>query len=138
MNAAQRTAVERAQTRLLELRRKHSRPAPAQAGPAFPGGCLAGTRIPKFNRKNTEYVERTQHQGTTITDLTALVDDKLKGVQLPLLRPETRAYRVLSDNGSLVLCDRHLDLRRAAGEAWRLTGEAFAAELCDDCEDSNV
>jgi hypothetical protein len=58
--------------------------------------------------------------------------NRLKGVQLrfgggPL------AYRADSGNGTLMLCDQHLDLRRGRGETWRLTGEAFAKELCDDC-----
>lgn len=58
--------------------------------------------------------------------------DRLKGVQLKL-GGGPLSYRAEGGNGSLVLCDRHLDARRAAGERWRLTGEAFKAELCDDC-----
>lgn len=64
----------------------------------------------------------------------AAVDNgKLKGVQRPLLEPDTpRAYRVTTANGSLVLCDRHLDLLRAR-ESAALTGEHFSTELCDHC-----
>jgi hypothetical protein len=59
--------------------------------------------------------------------------DKLQGVQLPLLeRFPKLAYRVRTKNGTLVLCDEHLEnLRRH--EAAPLTGETFAAELCDVC-----
>jgi hypothetical protein len=73
------------------------------------------------------------HRGTIIQELTALVDDRLRGVQLPLGPCPAQAYRAVSANGNLVLCDRCLDLRRGRGETLRLTGEAFAKELCDDC-----
>jgi hypothetical protein len=75
------------------------------------------------------------YDGNLISGLGELVDSKLKGVQLPLQGRKPGAYRAVSDNGSLVLCDRHLDMRRGRGENWALTGEGFKVELCDDCED---
>lgn len=77
--------------------------------------------------------------GTLIKDLTTLADTKLHGVQLPLraVKPTgPLAYRAVSHNGSLVLCDRHLDTRRVL-ESWRLTGESFPAAACDDCKIEN-
>lgn len=74
------------------------------------------------------------YDGKLISGLGALVDAKLKGVQLNLQGPP-RAYRAAGPNGLLALCDRHLDLRRAKGEAWALTGKSSPARLCDDCED---
>lgn len=58
---------------------------------------------------------------------------KLKGVQLPLFGKVELAYRVYGANGSRVLCEKHLTEARASGEAWKLTGESFAARLCDEC-----
>lgn len=57
---------------------------------------------------------------------------RLKGVQLrfgggPL------AYYAESHAGLLVLCDAHLDKRRADGWSLRLTGKAAGAGACDDC-----
>lgn len=57
---------------------------------------------------------------------------RLKGVQLILDSGTRFAYRARTANGSLVLCDRHLDLLRAEEPA-TLTGEAFPAGLCDRC-----
>jgi hypothetical protein len=58
---------------------------------------------------------------------------KLKGVQRPLFeRFPKLAYRVTTNNGSLVLCDAHLDQLRATEPA-ALTGETFTARLCDHC-----
>jgi len=60
-------------------------------------------------------------------------DKKLKGVQHPLApRFPARSYRCRTANGTLVLCDRHLDKLRER-EAAPLTGESFAVELCDHC-----
>ena len=59
--------------------------------------------------------------------------EKLKGAQLPLFGKAALAYRVYGNNGSRVLCERHLTEVRAKGEVWKLTGESFAAQLCDDC-----
>lgn len=73
------------------------------------------------------------HRGDTFRELNTLVDDKLKGVQLSL-GGSGLSYRAASDNGTLVLCNRHLDLRRGAGENWKLTGESFPEKECDDCE----
>jgi hypothetical protein len=57
----------------------------------------------------------------------------LQGVQRPLFeRFPKLAYRVTTNNGSAVLCDKHLDLLRATEPA-ALTGETFAAGLCDHC-----
>lgn len=57
----------------------------------------------------------------------------LKGVQLPLLeRFPKLSYRVTTRHGSLVLCDRHLEVLRKR-EAAPLTGETFPARLCDHC-----
>ena len=62
---------------------------------------------------------------------------KLKGVQLPLLqRFPPLAYRVRTRNGSLVLCDRHLDLLRET-ETATLTGEHFPAKRCDQCVEAH-
>lgn len=74
------------------------------------------------------------YDGNNIGSLSALVDDKLRGVQLPLLESARLSYRADSGNGNLVLCNRHLDLRRGAGESWKLTGESFPEKECDDCE----
>ena len=60
------------------------------------------------------------------------IKDRLKGAQLTL-GGGPLAYRCSTDNGSLVLCDRHLDLRRGRGETLKLTGETFEVKLCDDC-----
>jgi hypothetical protein len=55
-----------------------------------------------------------------------------------LLNSDARAYRVKTANGTLVLCDRHLDFLRAR-ETAALTGESFPVELCDHCqEDEDV
>jgi hypothetical protein len=61
--------------------------------------------------------------------------NRLQGVQRPLFERFPRlAYRVTTVNGSLVLCDDCLDRLRAAGiSKAALTGETFAAELCDHC-----
>lgn len=72
------------------------------------------------------------YDGNNIGSLSALVDDKLRGVQLSL-GGSGLSYRAASDNGTLVLCNRHLDLRRGAGESWKLTGESFPEKECDDC-----
>lgn len=49
------------------------------------------------------------------------------------------AYRVTLGNGSLVLCDQHLELLRITRpqEYVRLTGETFAVKLCDHCHPEN-
>lgn len=75
------------------------------------------------------------HTGTLINGLHGAAhraSDRLKGVQLPLNGSAPRAYRAVTNNGSLVLCDRHLDLLRQH-ESARLTGESFAVTLCDHC-----
>jgi hypothetical protein len=65
------------------------------------------------------------------------IKNRLKGVQLKF-GGGALAYRCTwADGSSLVLCDRHLDLRRGAGETLKLTGESFEAALCDDCEEHN-
>lgn len=74
------------------------------------------------------------YDGNLISGLGKLVNEKLKGVQLKLGGP-ARAYRAASLNGSLVLCDAHLDARRTKSGPWVLTGEDFPASACDDCED---
>lgn len=57
----------------------------------------------------------------------------LQGVQRPLFeRFPALAYRVVTANGSAVLCDRHLEELRAR-EAAALTGETFPAAACDEC-----
>jgi hypothetical protein len=73
------------------------------------------------------------YSGRLVEGLIDMVDGKLRGAQLPLLadRPPT-AYRAATANGSLVVCDKHLDLLRAT-ETAVLTGEQFPADLCDMC-----
>lgn len=74
-----------------------------------------------------------------IGKLNGVVDDVLHGVQLPLQGRQPRAYRVSNRLGAcLVLCDACLDLRRAAGEAWALTGEDFVVTFCDDCNSTEA
>jgi len=62
------------------------------------------------------------------------VREKLKGAQRGLFAP--LAYRVrLSNGGTLVLCDRHLDaLRARVTTPVRYTGQTFSIELCDHCK----
>lgn len=58
----------------------------------------------------------------------------LKGVQHILAeRMHAYAYRVKRSSGTSVLCDRHIEELRQAGEHVPLTGEMFEAELCDAC-----
>jgi hypothetical protein len=58
--------------------------------------------------------------------------EKLKGVQLPLLEKFERSYRVRLANGRMVLCRPHLEALRAK-QAAPLTGETFDVKLCDQC-----
>jgi hypothetical protein len=58
---------------------------------------------------------------------------KLKGVQKSLFDPHAPlAYRVATGNGTLVLCDHHLEQWRKV-EPCALTGDVFDAKLCDKC-----
>ena len=43
------------------------------------------------------------------------------------------AYRVQTKNGTLVLCEPHLDKLRAREAKVKYTGDTFAANLCDQC-----
>ena len=43
------------------------------------------------------------------------------------------AYRVRAENGTLVLCEPHLDKLRAREAKVKYTGDTFAANLCDQC-----
>lgn len=43
------------------------------------------------------------------------------------------AYRVRTKNGTLVLCEKHLDQLRAHEGGVRYTGDTFAVSLCDHC-----
>ena len=76
------------------------------------------------------------YAGTLIGGLAAAVDRVMRrnrGAQLEL-GGGPRAYRVRTANGSLVLCDRHVDLLRAREPA-ALTGETLDVGLCDHCGD---
>lgn len=82
-------------------------------------------------------MSQKRYSGRMVKALDRLVTRKLRGVQLPLLTRQRFAYRVWTlenGGGTLVLCDRHLDLRRGRGERWNLTGEEFNQKLCDDCK----
>jgi hypothetical protein len=43
------------------------------------------------------------------------------------------AYRVRTKNGTLVLCEPHLDKLRAREAKVKYTGDTFAVNLCDQC-----
>jgi|HubBroStandDraft_5_1064220.scaffolds.fasta_scaffold257509_2 hypothetical protein len=73
------------------------------------------------------------NRGRTITDLSDLVDGKLRGVQLPL-QGEPKAYRVGAASGFYTLCDAHLvEFRKT--ETAVLTGEGFPTRFCDMCRE---
>jgi hypothetical protein len=111
----------------LEILRLVSEPAPVKlTGETFPAERCAICKEVVLNR-----VDRAIHE------VTVLVDDKLRGVQLPLLGPRPKhSYRVGTGYGcTQVLCNRHLDAYRATHgrDSAIMTGEFFAAELCDRC-----
>jgi hypothetical protein len=73
------------------------------------------------------------YKGDLIQSLSDLADDKLHGVQLPLLeRAQPKSYRAITSNGSVVACDPCLAALRET-ETAVFTGESFPAELCDYC-----
>jgi len=57
-----------------------------------------------------------------------------RGAQLGL-GGAPRAYRVRYGRGEGVLCDRHVDLERAAGRKVAVTGGMLGKEACDLCKE---